>query len=89
MKVFLREWHVYSFIKDERGIGSLKLKTVVWDNRVFKPIFFSKDTGMQVKDLILKLQELDPEDQVVVVYDEDTVKVNNIVLEEYYARSTL
>lgn len=75
MKIFLREWWVYDLVK-----GSLKFKTIVWNNYCFKPTFFSKEIKMKVKDLILKLQELAPEKQVVVVYDAGTVKVNGVVL---------
>lgn len=79
--VFLREWWEYAFTKDERGIGSLKFNRIIWSNRKITYTFLSKDLKMKIKDLILKLQELDPESQVVIVYNEGTVKVNQIVLQ--------
>ena len=79
--VFLQEWWVYAFIKDARGIGSLKFNRIEWNNRKRTITFLSKDLEMKIKDLILKLQELDPESQVVVVFDTGTVKINQIVLQ--------
>ena len=46
-----------------------RFKTVVWNNWNFNPTFFSKEIKMKIKDLILKLQELDPENQIVDIFD--------------------
>lgn len=69
MKVFLKECWVFDY--------SLKFKTIVWDNSVFEPTFISKDLRMTVKDLILKLQEFDPEDSIVGVYEcvDDNIEI--------------